>query len=438
MWMSPNRAAALRSRPAALAIAAVLVLAVLVCLVVVRGCVTGEGATGEEHSVVIQSRPFEATLGVAGIVVPGEMVGITAPFDGKVSRVTFDYGTPVVQGQALIVLDTSDIERRRNEAEADYLKASETASEMASWSTGLEVSQARRAAAAAEFDLNETRRKAAETRKLLDKGLVARDEYDGLVELQRNQQLARDAALQELAEALKKGDAANQRISAIELQDAKARLDELDAERARAVVRAPIGGVIVRPPGEKNDAALPTVHPGMNLATGQLIGEIASPNGLAVVFQLAEADANRVRPGQHVEVTGPGFQGLVLDGTVADVAGEATPAPGGEGSAVTFAASVRLHPLTAAQAAVVRIGMSATLSIDLYRNPDAVVAPPGAIQGTVPDTFVMVRDAGSGRTRRVPIRIGQVAPDGVEVLSGLKPGDVVVWTASASADGGGG
>jgi multidrug resistance efflux pump len=167
----------------------------------------------------------------------------------------------------------------------------------------------------------------------------------------------------------------------------------------------------------------------MSLVKGQLIGDIARPNGLAVAFQLSEADANRVRPGQHVEITGPGFDSLVLDGTVATVAGEAVPESGSEGSAVAFAASARLHPLTAAQAAVVRIGMSAALSIDLYRNPNALVAPAASIQGAGPDTFVMVKDAGGNR--RVPVRIGEVAADEVEVLSGLKPGDVVVWSASS-------
>jgi multidrug resistance efflux pump len=301
---------------------------------------------------------------------------------------------------------------------------------MADWSNGPEVSQARRSESSARFDASETDRKIAETKGLLDRGLVARDEYDGLLQQQRSQQMALVAARQELAEALKKGDAANRRVTAIELETARARLDEFAAESAGAVVRAPVSGILVHPPGEKGDAAGQPLHVGMSLTKGQLIGAIAHPGGLAVTFQLSEADANRVRVGQRVAVTGPGFEGVDLTGTIASVAGEATPASGGEGG-VTFAASARLDPLTPAQAAIVRIGMSASVTIDLYRNPAALVAPPSAVRGDAPDTYVMVQAADGGRPRRVPVRIGRVAPDGVEILSGLKPGDVVVWSGTA-------
>jgi len=384
------------------------------------------------HSAVIQAAPFASTLGLTGVVTPGDVVGVTAPFDGRVIKVGFDYGAAVAQGQMLVTLDTSEIQQRRDEAEAEYLKAAQAAAEMARWSTGPEVSQARRTESTATFDMAETKRKIVETKALLDRGLVARDEYDGLIQQQRSQEQALAAAHQDLAETLRKGDAESRRVSTLELATARARLDEADAERAGAIVRAPVAGVLVRPTGEKGDSSASPLHLGMSLNKGQLIGAIAHPGGLGVTFQLSEADANRVRPGQRVEVTGPGFEGLTLGGSVAGVAGEATAASGGEGSGITFAASARLDPLTPAQAAIVRIGMSASVSIDLYRNRSALVAPPGAIQGTAPDTFVTIKDKTSGQVKRVPVRVGQIAPNEVEVLSGLKPGDVVVWSANAS------
>lgn len=47
--------------------------------------------------------------------------------------------------------------------------------------------------------------------------------------------------------------------------------------------------------------------------------------------------------------------------------------------------------------------------------------------GAAPNAFVMVRARGAEPVRR-DIVVGQVGPMGVEVLSGLKAGDVVVWT----------
>jgi HlyD family secretion protein len=361
------------------------------------------------------------------------VVDVTAPFDGRASRVDFEYGALVGQGQVLIELDTADLDQRRGEAEAEYLRASQAAADMASWASGQEMSQARRAEASAAFDLSDTRRKVAETKALLDRGLVARDEYEGLLQQQHGQESSLAGARQDLEEVRKRGGGANRRVVEIGLASARARLAELDAQRAGAVVRAPAAGVIVHPPNDKGEAAGQALHPGLQLTKGQLIGVIARPGGLGVAFQLSEADANRVRPGQNVEVTGPGFGGFSLHGSVASVAREATPASAAGGATVSFAASARLDDLSPAQAAVIRIGMSAAVVVDLYRNPAALVAPPAAIQGEAPNTFVTVRDGRGGRARRVAVRIGQVAPTGVEILSGLKPGDVVVWSTKATA-----
>jgi HlyD family secretion protein len=430
MSMTPNRTPRLRARHAALFAGGGLLLALAAGFLLTRPH-AGKGAQASAmQSAVIQARPFTSTLGVTGMITPGDVVAVTAPFDGKVNQVGFDYGAPVGHGQILVALDTSEVRQRRDEAEAEYLKASQAAAEMANWSSGPEVSQARRSEGSAQYDLADTARKITETKVLLDKGLVARDELDGLIQQQRSQQIAVVAAHQELFEALKKGDVASRRVAFIEKATAKARLDELSAESDGALVRAPVTGVLVHPPGEKGDSAGQPLHVGMALTKGQLIGAIAHPGGLAVSFQLSEADANRVHPGLRVAVTGPGFEGVDLNGTIASVAGEATPASGGEG-AITFAASARLDPLTPAQASIVRIGMSASVSIDLYRNPSALVAPPGAIQGDAPDTYVMVKQ-GAGQPRRVAVRIGRIAPDGVEILSGLKPGNVVIWSGSAS------
>lgn len=387
----------------------------------------GAGAASEQ-SAVIQAGPFTSTLSVTGVVTPGDVVNVVAPFDGKVTGVSFDYGAPVAKGQVLVVIDTSDVQQRRNEAEAEFLKSSQTTADMENWQNGPEVSQARRAEATAAYDLADTRRKVEETKALLDRGLVARDEYDGLLQQQRNQEASLVAAKQDLAEAVKRGSGSNRRITELEFANAKARLADLDAQVAAARVKAPVSGVIVRPQNDKSEVANSSLHAGMTLSRGQLIGAIAPSGGLAVAFQLSEADANRVHPGQSVEVTGPGFQGLSLEGVISMVAREATPGTGGAGNgAVTFAATARLNDVDAQAASVIRIGMSANVTIELYTNPSALSAPPGAIQGAAPDTFVMLKRP-NGERRRTPVRIGQIAADAVEVLSGLKPGDVVIWS----------
>jgi multidrug efflux pump subunit AcrA (membrane-fusion protein) len=415
-----------RRRTVAIGAAALLVLAAATMVAHRRGDAAASNGVVGEQSAVIQTRPFVSTIGVSGMIAAGPGGEVTAPFDGVVRTVSFLYGEPVEQGQVLAVFDVSDVASRRNEAEAATLKADQTAADYANWSSGPDVSRARRAVAMANSDLQDVQRRIDETKTLLDRGLVPRGEYDDLVRQRQAREVAVAAAQQDLTVVMRRGEGPNRRVAALELQNARIQLTALNGQVARAVVRAPVRGVMVRPLADKPDAVT-AIHPGLQMTKGQLIGAVAAPDALVVTFKLGEIDANRVRPGQTVTVTGPGFSGLALTGRVTSVAGEATPPSAGNPTA-TVAAMARLEGLTPEQAAVVRIGMSANIVIDVYRNPSAIVAPPAALQGAAPAATVTVKDRRTGQARSTPVRLGQVTPDGVEVLSGLKPGDVVVWT----------
>jgi len=383
------------------------------------------------QTLTLSPRPFAATLSLVGSVVPGDSLDVVAPFDGVVRRLGFEYGTSVTPGQVLVELDPAEIGQRRNEAEAAYLKASKTAETLADWSSGTEVARARRTVDAAALDLADLDRKLAETRGLLDRGLVARGEYDGLAQQKRNQEMVLAGARQDLAAVLAQGAGANRRVAALDLANARAQLTRLDGQAAGAIVRAPEAGVIVRPVG-KGDEAEP-LHAGQAVTRGRLIGSIARAGGLAVAFQLSETDANRVQPGMAVTVTGPGFGGLAVAGHVTSVAGQAAAPAVAGGPLASFPAMARLDALTPDQAGAIRIGMTANVTVDLYRNPAALVAPSAAIQGAAPAAWVKVRDSRGGPPRTVPVKLGRIAPDGVEIISGVKAGDVLVWSAPAGA-----
>jgi HlyD family secretion protein len=391
------------------------------------------GEVGQVQSLVIQPSDFTSTIAVVGTITPGDNADVTAPLGGPVKAVGFEYGAPVTRGQVLLVVDDSEVRQRRDEARAAYLKATQASAEMATWTSGPEAARDRRAATATAYDLEDTRRKVVETKTLLDRGLVARSEYESILAQQRSQEAALAAARQDLQVTLARGQGANRQVTALELDDARTQLMDLEAQVAGAVVRAPADGVIVRPPLDK-DSASAQIHVGQQLAKGQLIGSIAKAGGLAVAFQLSETDANRVRPGAAVTVTGPGFGDLSLSGHIVSVAGEASPTTATSGALANFAASARLDPLTPDQSRVVRIGMTANVVIAIYSKAGVLVAPPAAIQGTAPDAFVKVRTPGSGKIRNVPVQIGHVDADGVEIVSGLKAGDTLVWTSPSQPE----
>jgi len=381
------------------------------------------GGAPTEASLVVSPQTFVASVNFAGRIAPGDRIDLSAPFDAVVSRVNFAYGDQVEAGQVLIQLDPEEVGRGRVEAEVAWLKAEEEASRMQNWAIGPDMRSAQRAVTAAEDDLNDLRIKLAETKALLDRGLVPRSEYDGLMQQLRQREAAAAAARETLADTARRGQGGDRRIALLQRDAARSRYSAAIATQG-AAIRAPEAGVIVRPDssGEQGDKG---VHAGGRINKGQLLGVIASAAGLDVVFTLDEADLNAVVPGQKAVVTGPGFGAASLHGTVMGVAGEAD-ATIGAGKAV-FAARVRLDPLPAEAARRVRIGMTANIAIVTYEKPLALVVPPQAVLGSAPNTAVMVRPDRGGPAQRRAITIGRVGPAGVEVLSGLRVGETIVW-----------
>lgn len=385
-----------------------------------------------QQSLVVDRKPFNTTLNLTGVIVPGDGLDVTAPFSGVIKTVGFRYGERVAAGQMLVEIDVSQLQYDLNGAESAYLKAKQEAEEIEGWADGPEAARARRAVASAERDLHEAERSLAETGALLERGLVPRMEYDGTLQQKLSSEMALTAAREDLQTVLKRGQASNRRVAELDLQNARARLEKLRAEFAQAVVVAPESGVIVRPSAEGAEGAQDAVHVGRRVVKGMLIGSIARAGGLAVAFEVDESDVNRLAPGQPVLVTGTGFEPYQLRGKIESVAGQAeasTPR-----AKATFSIKARLDQLTPEAAAAVRIGMSANVELTLYDNPSAIVLPPEAIGGGPADAFVMVRNEEDNRLRRVPVQIGHVSPHAVEIRAGLEPSDTVIWGLAVSEE----
>jgi HlyD family secretion protein len=374
-----------------------------------------------ERSLVVQRQPFVATLAFAGKVMPGDAVSITAPFDGAVRTIDFAYGARVEAGDVLLVLDTQEIAAARNQAEASWLKAHQPADDIANWSRGPQVAAARRRVRLAALELARLEREARESRRLLDKGLIPRNEHDGIEQQLAAQRMTAAAANEELDDTLARGGPAAARIAGLELQNALAGLRRTETDLGQAVIRAPASGVLIAPPAAGAKLVEGPLHAGTRVTRGQLIGTVARDGGLSVTFEVDESDVNALAVGQPVMVTGAGFAGLTLNGKVAAIAAPTEAGPG----PTRFVASARLDPLPAEQAARVRIGMSAAVAVLTYQTPAAIVVPPEALLGAAPIARVRVR--GGGRVVERQVTVGRVTPAGVEIRAGLRPGETLIW-----------
>lgn len=374
--------------------------------------------------MVVAPRPLVSRLAVVGTVEPATTFNIAAPFDGTVSEKLFDYGGRVEKGHVLLVMDTADMEVKLREAQAAALRTDRAAGELKNWGNSPDVSRGKRSLLAAKLALEETRRKAAETRLLLDRGIVPRLEWEALDQQIKTLELQHEAAKQDLDSTLEKGSPGNRNIVGLELQNARARLADLERQLEGAAIEAPVAGVVLRPLQQSSSqTAAPPVEVGSRVTRGQSLFAVAGLNRLAVTAKVDEVDVNRLAEGQGVEVTGDAFGAATLEGRITRISAQAIPSAAGRGAA--FGITVEIRP-SEEQLRRIRVGMSSTLTITLYENPRALVVPPEALRRGETGPYVMVMEPGAAQPRPAWVTLGQAAEDGVEILEGLRENDRVV------------
>lgn len=128
-------------------------------------------------------------------------------------------------------------------------------------------------------------------------------------------------------------------------------------------------------------------------------------------------------------VTGDAFPDLTLTGRVVSVAAQAGGEAGGGGGGFgrgmpSFGVSIAIADLEPEQRRRLAVGMSASLSIVVHERADAVVLPAQAVRNENGQRVVRVREGARVVSR--PVELGISTPDGVEIRSGVNPGEVVV------------
>ena len=379
-------------------------------------------SAGDTTVVTVEPRELVETVTVTGRLAPRREVDVTSPITGKIGTVQVAYGARVAQGEVLLELDVSDVRIEHRSAQADHIRALERFNEFENWGEGVEASRARRSVAKARLDLEDSRTRLEETAFLLARGVIPGSEHEAAQRGFDNRKLDLEAAEQDLASVLHKGTA-DARVAKLELANTRARIDELVETLSRAVLRAPVDGVVMRPSASDagDEGARDRLAAGDPVAQGERLLIIGDLTGVSVVGRVDEMDVSRVKPGHDVRVTGDAFPGTALHGVVERVSSEATVEAG---SLPFFEMAAVVESLTDAQRVALRIGMSAVLDIVVRKAPTAVLVPLDAV--TVNDGQATVRVARGDDFGPVSVTVGETTVDAVEILRGIAPGDRIL------------
>ena len=374
---------------------------------------------GALHTLTVEPAALRSTVALRGSLAPGRVVKVVSPLESHVSAVHASPGEFVAEGDLLVEFDTGRLAAERRRAEVEHIKARDRLAALEDWDNGAEMQRAQRSLRLAGIALDDAERTLARAAFLLDQGIVPASEHEEAQRGRERRKLDFEAAERELAAVAAKGGGEALRVARLELETARERLRSREAKLGLAELRVPIAGIVIAADG-------PTGKPlakGRPVTQGELLASIADFERLSAVTSVDEVDVRKIAAGQRASISGPGFPGLRIEGTVERVSSQAE---GGarRSAAPRFEIAVALDRLDADARGRLRVGMSAHVEIVVHSRPAALLVPIGAVEqdGGAAWVRVVVGDA----VERRAVSLGLTTLDSVEVVGGLAAGDQVV------------
>ncbi len=365
-----------------------------------------QGASGPVTDMVTEGT-FTTTVEAKGQLKPISASVVSPSVDGTVEKINVQAGQSVNEGDVLMTIKNDALDSA--------------------------VSEAQRAVAAAQEDLNNAKvaLAAAQAAPTTDS-----DGSTGPSDANANANAVSTAQRN--------------------LASAQAALEQATAKAAERTVKAPSSGSIV----ELNAKVGATVTGGMIMGESDTSGgkqcmQIADLSKMKVTVQVGEKDIAKIAVGQSANVTYPAFPDIVSQGTVTAIASVANSDAANGGGSVTFNVDILIE----APDARLKPGMTAEVSVVTEQLDDVVMVPTMALMTEDGEHYyvnVATDDEGK-QTRRVKVTVvtqndnetvvgkTQVKRDdqGNEInpnvpVTKLRDGDTLVMDtgADATADGG--
>ncbi len=386
---------------------------------------TPKGDSSKERVVTVKQQTLRNTLSLTGKIEPRGQMDVVAPLAGMVLKKNFQYGDFVAKDTLLLTIDASNEKAKYRKAQVEYLKAEAELQSFQDWEKNLKVISKRHELKKKQNELKTTQRELKKTRRLLKKGIVASSELEKLEEEYQNQQADIAFAKKQLALTLEEGSQENIYLAELKRENSLFEMEALAARIAKAQLISPIDGVLLLPVSRKEDAPL-EIQSGSFVKQDQVLFTIANLQGFTIRAQVDENDILKLQLGQEVTITGDAFQDeLSLQGTVQYISFQADQEEPGRAS--SFSALITVNSPTDEQKKRLLLGMSADLEVLISEKPNALIIPFAYV--TVDDkeqAWVRKFSGESGKSKKIPVKIGVTEANTVEILEGLEVGDKIM------------
>ncbi len=318
---------------AALALVLLLVFAIARC--------TGEEPKPNYITAEVESRSLDLSVTATGNLRPTNQVEVGSEVSGRIDRILVDVNDQVTRGQVLAVINTDVIQDQINQSRAN---------------------------------LNASRAQVAQAQATLD---ADRAQLERLREVERlsDGRVPSDAEMEQAVAAVRRGQAsvasARANVAAVQAQ-----LSTAQTQSSRAVIRAPVSGVVLARQVEPGQ----TVAASFNTPTLFVLAENLATMQLRV--DLDEADVGQVDVGQEAAFTVDAYPGRRFPARVerVDLASNNIAQSQQQAPQAQQVVSYEARLIVANPQGLLRPGMTATATIATQSTGKRVLVPNAALR----------------------------------------------------------
>jgi membrane fusion protein (multidrug efflux system) len=311
--------------------------------------------------------PIRETLELVGSIKAETEIAVQPRISGRLVSLTVEEGYEVKKGDLIGTIDDEAILLQMQQIEANII--------------GIKANLN-------QAEVNAARLKAQKERyrELLEKRYISQWDYDQA----ENSYIAAEATVDNVRAQL-------------DIAEKNYQLQKIQLDQTR--IYAPEGGYVLQK----------LVTPGVNLTSGTTIVTVAPLSPVKLTFNIDQKEAAKVRKGMAVDFVSDALPGRVFTGKINQVAPVYDPNTRTLGLTVSIANDD--HSLMP--------GMFGTVTIIIGGKDFALVAPQEAVLVQNGQTGVFVVGP-ENVVRFQPVKTGLAAEGRVEIVSGLKTGDLIV------------
>ena len=382
-------------------------------------------ADGQFRTVEVTTQPVVEWLNLAGHVQPTHWTEITSPISSLVTHMNFRVGDLVNREQLLLKLNTEEQEAKLRDAQTAMIKAQIEVEKYKNWTTGIELTRAKRQVSLAAKRLLASRQELESTKELFAEGIISSRELQSAKERFASDQANLSSAKESLQSTQLQGDRHFLQLAELNLENAKFRMSQIERAIKAAHIHSPTTGVVFAARKASKDNTDKMVTLGSAVTANQRLFAIADMVGIAVEAKVSEKDVLKLRKGMPVKVGVSAVSGLELDGVIDQIGERGVDSTRGMNNKAMFSVRIVVSDLSDQVRTKLRIGMNADAKVKIYDNPKAVVVPFSAVSVRNGQYWVKkVNNNGAISDKQVQVHTTLI--NGVEVSSGVQSGEKLV------------